>query len=108
MREPADIQQLLAHAEWLRGLAEHLVRDGEASDAVQQTWVAALRSPPDRERPARPWLAQVMRNLVRKDFRANRNRGARERAVSDPDPVALSPEVLLESMQLQRLLGELV
>jgi RNA polymerase sigma-70 factor (ECF subfamily) len=108
MRE-ADIHELLSHAEWLRGLARHLVRDGdEVSDVVQQTWVAALRSPPDGARPARPWLAQVLRNLVRKSARTDRNRGAREVAVSVPDAAALSPEALLESMQVQRLVGELV
>src|SRR5262245_49023338 len=102
----ADIQQLLTHAEWLRGLARHLVRDdADAADAVQQTWAAALKSPPDPTRPLRPWLAQVLRNFVRKDARAARNRGARELAVAAPEAVAPSSEALLESVQLQRLLG---
>jgi RNA polymerase sigma factor (sigma-70 family) len=109
MRGEADIQELLTHAEWLRGLARHLVRDeADAADAVQQTWVAALHAPPDADRPARPWLAQVLRNFVRKNARTARNRGARELAVGQPEPSAPSSEALLESVQLQRLLGELV
>src|SRR5690349_13725659 len=105
----ADIDHLLTHAEWLRGLARHLVRDdADAAEAVQQTWVAALHRPPDPARPARPWLAQVLRNFVRKNTRAARNRGVRERAVGDVEAAAPSSEALLESMQLQRMLGELV
>src|SRR4029079_16534793 len=46
-----DIERLLAHADWLRALATYLVRSpAEADDLVQETFVAALRSPPD---PAR-------------------------------------------------------
>jgi len=109
MPADADIQQLLAHAEWLRGLARHLVRDdADAADVVQQTWAAALRAPPDPGRPARPWLAQVLRNFVRKNLRAARNRGARELAAGGLESAAPSSEALLEAMQLQRLLGELV
>jgi RNA polymerase sigma factor (sigma-70 family) len=109
MPADADIQQLLAHAEWLRGLARHLVRDdADAADVVQQTWAAALRAPPDPGRPARPWLAQVLRNFVRKNLRAARNRGARELAAGALESAAPSSEALLEAMQLQRLLGELV
>jgi hypothetical protein len=50
----------------------------------------------------------VLRNFVRKDARSARNRGARELAIATPEAAAPSSEALLESMQLQRLLGELV
>ena len=38
------IDDLLAHAGWVRGLALSLVRDpGAADDLVQETWLAAMR-----------------------------------------------------------------
>jgi DNA-directed RNA polymerase specialized sigma24 family protein len=42
----ATIEELLAHAEWLRALASKLIREDEAEDALQETWIAALRSAP--------------------------------------------------------------
>lgn len=105
----ADIHELLTHADWLRGLARHLLHEDDAvADVVQQTWTAAVQSPPDEDRPARPWLAQVLRNFVRKNARSARNRGLREAAVAPDEATELSPESLLEAMELQRLLGELV
>ena len=60
-----DLAALLAHADWLRDLARKLVGGAAADDAVQDTYVAALRSPPDPALPAKPWLARVLRNASR-------------------------------------------
>src|SRR2546421_12875536 len=82
-------EDLLAHAGWLHRLAARLVSSAEADDVVQDTWVAAMRSPPSRDRPARPWLAPVMRNLARNRARTARPwRGRAEpvRAAGDPPP----------------------
>ena len=112
MAPTADIRELLAHAEWLRRLATQLVRDGDAADVVQQTWLAALRSPPAGDRPARPWLAEVLRNFARRSYRDRpdppgaRTRPAAKRPGSAAGPA--SAESLLESAELQRLLAELV
>jgi hypothetical protein len=58
-----DVAGVLAEAEWLTRLARSLTGDSaEAADAVQETFVAALRSPPDPERPVRPWLRRVLTN----------------------------------------------
>ena len=63
------IEDLLAHADWLRGLAARLV-GAEADDLVQDTWVAALRAPPRGSGDeARPWLARVLRNSAISRFR---------------------------------------
>ena len=60
-----DAEVVLAHLDWVRGLARSLVSDPNlADDAAQETWVAALRHPPSPERPPRTWLRRVVRNAV--------------------------------------------
>jgi RNA polymerase sigma-70 factor (ECF subfamily) len=105
-----DMAGLLAHAAWLRDLARALVRGADADDLVQETWLAALRAPPDRTRPPRPWLGQVLRNRWRMDARSSARRLERER---DPDAEhAASPRNdahdVLERAEIQRRIGDLV
>jgi RNA polymerase sigma factor (sigma-70 family) len=103
-----SIEQLLAHAEWLQRLSVHVVRGEDAADLVQDTWVAALRSPPDRTRSARPWLAEVLRNFARRRARDQEARDRRE-GLTAMDAVAVpSPEELLDQAEAQRILAELV
>jgi RNA polymerase sigma factor (sigma-70 family) len=114
-----SIEELLRHADWLRQLAGHLVRGGpggsggpggqDPEDPLQETWAAALRTPPARDRDPQPWLAEVLRNFVRRRGRSERSRRAREQRFQTlvPAPVA-TPELLLERAQAQRLLVELV
>src|SRR5919205_300691 len=111
MSPPFPVEDLLANSEWLPRLAAYLVHDGpDADDAVQSSWEAALRSPPDRHRPIRPWLAQVLRNTVRSRRREAARRLQREQVVAVQAEVA-SAEELLERVRLQeriaRLLGSL-
>ncbi len=105
--ETCRIEELLARADWLRRLAASLRQDPD--DLVQDTWLAALRSPPRSDRPAEPWLAAVLRNLARKRWRA---RQVRERALPSWQPQAgaraAAPDELLERAQLQRVIAELV
>ena len=100
---PADIAALLAEAPWLARLARSLTGDGaEADDLVQDTYAAALRSPPDTERPLRPWLRRVAVNLARMRHRGRTRRAANERVVEvQADPVR-TPEQLVERAQLER------
>src|SRR5262249_58694164 len=95
---PPDPEELLGHAAWLRRLALSLVGPaGGADDLVQDTWLAALRRPPARPGPLRPWLAEVLRNLVRMRRRASavraEHRGEGERLEAarpgPPSPPAL-------------------
>jgi RNA polymerase sigma factor (sigma-70 family) len=107
-RTTFGIDELLAHADWLRRLARHLVgADADAEDALQETWTAALRSPPRTDRAPEPWLAEVLRNFVRRGRRKERSLAARAPRADAPAPVA-TPEALLERAQAQRLLAELV
>jgi DNA-directed RNA polymerase specialized sigma24 family protein len=87
----ARIETLLAHRAWLRTLAARLVGPGLADDLVPETWLAALRRPPDPARAARPWLATVARRLAR---RLSRSHGTRQAGVEPPDPAPPTDELL--------------
>lgn len=103
-----EIEDLLRESRWLRRLAGHLVADpAEADDVAQQTYLAALASPPPGDREVRPWLSRVARNFIRSRYRADRRRRSREQAAAERAEVA-APDQLLEQVELQRLLAELV
>jgi RNA polymerase sigma-70 factor (ECF subfamily) len=109
MSGTADIAELLQHSSWIRRLARSLVRDDAAADdLVQETWMAALRSPPRAGETVRPWLAEVLRNLLRARFRSDIRRTRREDATVDKDVTAAATDQLVEAMQLQRELAEQV
>jgi RNA polymerase sigma factor (sigma-70 family) len=106
---PPDITTLLSSAAWLRRLAAHLVggQDG-AEDAVQETWVAALRSGPPRPEASRAWLRQVLANAIRRRGRSDARRRGREASVA-PTETHVAPQAeALETLHLQRRLTELV
>jgi RNA polymerase sigma-70 factor (ECF subfamily) len=108
-KPPASVEDLLAHATWLRRLARQLVRGGDgAEDLVQETMGAALRSPPAAGRPARPWLAEVLRNFGRQALRSDHNRRRREAEAAARREHVSGTEESLERLEAQRLLVELV
>jgi RNA polymerase sigma-70 factor (ECF subfamily) len=104
---PPSTAELLAHTTWLRRFAASLVGDGAADDLTQETWIAALRSPPAPERPIRPWLQAVARNLARMRWRSTASRDRRE-AASDPPEPSLSPEDVVARAETQQRLVQLV
>lgn len=82
--EPSILPELWQQRTWLRRFARGLVGDREAvDDIVQETLVAAWQRPPDLDRDVRPWLAQVARNRVRDQARAESSRRAREVVASE-------------------------
>src|SRR5688572_8917423 len=103
-------EDLLSHTEWVRRLARSLAGDdATADDLVQETWIAASRRPPDLDRPVRPWLAVVVRNLFLKRLAHERRREAHHHELAadvEGAPPASSPEATVESAQIQRLLAE--
>jgi RNA polymerase sigma factor (sigma-70 family) len=103
------IEELLGQAEWLGRLASRLVQDRAGrEDAIQETWVAALRSPPEAGRPSRPWLASVLRNAIRRRFRDASSRRAREAASEQPSAEVPGPEDLVARAETQRILADRV
>lgn len=86
----APLDRLLAERTWVAALARRLVRDpGAADDAVQDVYLAALRSPPDE--PSRGWLATVLRNAVRMRARGEARRESRETAAMAGDRDRAAP-----------------
>lgn len=80
-------EELLAHAAFVRRIAAGLLRDPhDVDDAVQDTYLAALKTPPARG--LRAWLAVVARNTALMRLRGERRRLARERAAARPDATA--------------------
>ncbi len=103
----SDVTALLAEAAWLTRLARSLVGSDDADDVVQETYAAALRTPPDPDLPARPWLRRVMVNVVRMRHRGRVRRDTREQASMIAEPVP-SPEQLLVRARVERTLADLV
>jgi len=80
-----DPDALLAHRDFVRGLAMKLVFDKHAADdIVQETWLAALQNAPAQPRSMRAWLARVARNLALKSARTDIRRRQRERREARP------------------------
>lgn len=106
---PADIATLLAEAPWLERLARSLTGDAvEADDLVQDTYAAALCSPPETDRPIRPWLRRVAINLVRMRHRVRVRRAATESVVETQAEPVRDAGQLLDRARLERRLAELV
>ncbi len=106
--KPLGPDELAHHAAFLTGLARALAGGDEADDLVQDAYVAALRHPPDPDRPARPWFAQVVRNLVRMRRRGESRRRMRETAWQDDGRAVPTPDQLLDRALAHRALAEQV
>lgn len=64
------------HGAHLRGLCYRMTGSiADADDLVQETFVRALQSPPERPGPLRPWLTRVALNLSRDLLRARKRQG---------------------------------
>ena len=105
---PVRIEELLAHAGWVRKLAARLVRDaGTADDVTQEVWAYALRSPPRDRRNLRGWLAEVVQNAARSFGRSDSRRAAREAQAGRAEHEPASDD-LVERGELHRRLVEQV
>jgi RNA polymerase sigma-70 factor (ECF subfamily) len=85
---PIPIERLLAHREWVRSVARAVVGDPNAADDVEQeTWLAALSSPPRDEPTVRGWFRVVLRNRARRVGRTETRRGRRESVAARPEAI---------------------
>lgn len=103
------IEPLLAQAAWVRRLARSLVReDADAEDAIQDTWLSAVRRPPTMDAPLRGWLATVLRRHVAQRATRDSRRMAREQTVAPPAGAVSSAEELAERVGVQKVLADIV
>ncbi|MDO8349231.1 MAG: sigma-70 family RNA polymerase sigma factor, partial [Planctomycetota bacterium] len=104
---PFDVElNLRQHGAALRQLAAELLDDGAAADdAVQETWLRTLRSPPRHEATHGGWLVTVLRNVARRLRRGERRRVLREAVVARADVVEDHVAVLAREELLHRLVA---
>lgn len=104
----SSLTELLSHSEWLRVLARQLVADeATADDLVQETWIAVMKNPPSADRPARPWLAGIARNLAKLRFRKE-SRLRRRQAIAAKEEGLPSSTELIEQVETERHLASVV
>lgn len=102
------IEELLAHATWVRELARRLAANsGDGDDLAQETWVAALSNPPRTNENLRGWLTRVLQNFAFRSRRAETRRSHLEREASRPEAQPSVVE-LHERAQVHRELIEAV
>ena len=98
----ADLPLLVEnHLTALRRLALRLVGDShDAEDALQETWLRALQSPPSGLDRLRGWLETVLRNVVRRRRRQELRSEHRERSAAVPGSAQPAVDVVMRQQQL--------
>jgi RNA polymerase sigma-70 factor (ECF subfamily) len=105
---PIPLETLLAHRAWVRSVARAVVRDENAADDLEQeTWVAAITTPPRHASSLRGWFGTVVRSRARRASRTQTRRTARETAAARGVDVA-SPAELAEIADTHRRVVEAV
>ncbi len=108
MSTTPSISALLEHEDFVRRLALSLAADPAfADDLAQDTWLAALRRPPETLASVRSWLARVMHNQAKNQVRADHRRRRREAAAARPETDASGAEAR-ERLALQHRVVEAV
>ncbi|MCP5022595.1 MAG: sigma-70 family RNA polymerase sigma factor, partial [bacterium] len=98
------IETLLEHEPFVRSILRGLVSDeNQVQDLVQETWVRAMRRPPQEAGAIKGWLTRVAKNLVRDSHRRNATRTHCEHTASrseEDTSVAVSEERLRLHQQI--------
>jgi len=90
-----DAAALMVHADFLRRIALGLLGDESlADDAVQETWIKAMKSGPTSRSKIRGWLASVTRNEARQILRSESRRTAREESTSRREGLPSTSEIV--------------
>ena len=101
-------EELLAHVDFVQSLARSLVADvNKADDIEQQTWLAALESPPVGKKPIRLWLSKVALNFAKLMYRKEQRRKRHERATSGQKFIT-PPDKVVEREETRRSLIDAV
>ena len=101
---PRPVEELVAHAEFVRRLAGALVGGAHsAEDVAQEMWLAAAKRPP--QRLSRAWLASVTRRQAARHHRTRIRRAKREARAARPESVPDATSGIAKEEKI-RLLGE--
>src|SRR5688572_2467975 len=105
MKGAMTAEDLLRHWGWMRALARSLVRDDSlAEDAVQDAFLAAVRSPPRREEALGAWLRTALRRCVSRVRVQDEARRRREALAAREERLAHEPGHDIETLEVQRIL----
>jgi RNA polymerase sigma factor (sigma-70 family) len=104
------VEELMTHAGWLRRMAAGLLGSADgAEDALQETFITALRRPPRPGGSLRAWFATVATNHIRLEARTQRRRLSKaERAAAEPEEGVRTPEQIVAGIELQRWIATLL
>ncbi len=106
---PEKPEELLAHADFVRGLARRLVADDQKADDVsQEALIAALEHPPAGSQSPRAWLARVIRNFINRLHRAEQRRAKREKSVAGKNEVPSTAEIIEREETRLRVVEEVL
>lgn len=101
--DPATLEELLRHANFVRGLAKQLVADASsADDLVQDTFLAAVRVGVVPGPGIRTWLATTLKRTASNLRRTVARRVRRESRSALPEP-HLGALDIIERVELERL-----
>jgi len=101
MESRADLDSLDEHREFVRGVVRRLLRDEQGvEDVLQDTWMAALESPPRDRGALRGWLARVGRNFAISRLRGDARRARRERAAARAEALPAESASRLEQHRM--------
>lgn len=99
------MKNILTHAGFVQSLARSLVQDEEkAADIAQETWLAALKNPPQKEQFIRPWLARVMRNISYNFFRTERRKSRKEEGFTPPEKACAASKIVEKEETRRRIM----
>ena len=107
--DPPDL--VLENLDWVRALSRRLVSDAaSADDLVQRAWLAAQGRRPSSGSPVnvRAWLAGVLRNLARDQWRREARQYQRESRASVEPKLQEAPDDLLERSERSQEVASLV
>ncbi|MHC4945022.1 MAG: sigma-70 family RNA polymerase sigma factor [Planctomycetota bacterium] len=97
-------EELLAHAGFVRSLAQSLVVDEHsAADVEQKTWLAALEHPPATDKNLRSWFSRVVRNFVVTLHRSESRRKNYEQKLESEEKITSPDEIALRKEALRRM-----
>lgn len=98
------LEALLIHEDFLRRIARSILTNGDsAEDAVQETWLRAVRSPPHEDGRSRAWLAVVTANISKSlRRRATVRRRGLETIESEAVDTSLDPAAIVEREQVRK------